>query len=275
MKRRSISLILASVLLASCCAGCSLPTGPEPFAQGDKLPSSDSGFVSLWISADKDTYASRGRAGEEGDRNFGQSGSLVVAFGPLGIKQSYVHFTPPSLPPGTEILESKFELYHSGKNEDGSSDEVLLNVAAIRTEGWNPSTLTWNNRPDRDGLPAPDAEIRLRSQNWSGTPDIRGIAEQMIASPSSNHGFLVWYRDPSGRQLEKGFYSNNDNRRRQNDLGLAPRLLMRVKLPPGTSAADMVLGFLPPDSDLTPPRPITMVRTRQSEQWPADWNVSP
>jgi hypothetical protein len=267
MKRTSIAMIMASMIPSLfLAAGCNVTS---PSQEG-------SGVVCFWISSDRDTYASFGRVGEDVDRNFGPSGFVAVANGPLGIKHSYVQFTPPSFPEGTEILEAKLELFHSGKNEDGTTDDVNFNVAVIRNEAWSPLTLTWANRPDRDGLPGVDAELRLRSQNWSGTPDISGIVREMIDSSTVHHGFLVWYRDPSGRQVEKGFYSNNDVRRKQNDLGLAPRLLIRVRLPEGKTVADVKLPpFLAADTDITLARPITMLQTRQSATWPTDWNVSP
>jgi hypothetical protein len=258
-------------------AGCCCITDPDGCCDDRNINpthTGDTGVICLWVSSDKDAFVSYGRVGEEVERNFGGYGFLSVANGPLGIKQSYVHFTPPTLPEGSEILEAKFELYHSGRNEDGTTDDVVFNVGVIRNEPWSPGTLTWSNRPDRDGLPAPETELRLRSQNWSGTPDITGLVQQMGTSPDAFRGFVVWYRDPSGRQIEKGFYSNNDVRRKQKDLGLSPRLLIRVRLPQGKSTSDMKLGFLPADTDLTVPREVTMVEIRKSQTWPTDWNVS-
>jgi hypothetical protein len=278
MKRAIMPMILATVMFALFAAGCGLITGPDcccTMCKGPDTPKpGDTGVVCLWVSSDKDAFASYGRVGEEVDRNFGQYGFLSVANGPLGIKHSYVHFTPPTFPAGTEILEAKFEMYHSGKNEDGTTDDILLNVGVIRNEPWSPGTLTWANRPDRDGLPAPETEIRLRSQNWSGTPDITGFVQEMGTNPNAFHGFLVWYRDPSERQVEKGFYSNNDSRRTQTELGLAPRLVIRVRLPQGKPTSDMKLGYLPGDTDITVPREVTTVKIRKSQTWPADWNVS-
>ncbi len=242
------------------------------------VPPTQSGVVCLWIGSDMDTYASYGREGSEANLSFGRNGSLSVAAGMLSRKISYVHFTPPTLPEGTEVLDAKLELFHGGKNEDGyGTDDVTLNVGVIRNEPWSPMTLTWNNRPDRGGIPPAEYPLRLRSQAWSGTASIVDAVKGMIADPSTNYGFVISYRENfMERQLDKGFYSNNDYRRKQNDLGLSPRLLVRIKLPPGKTTDDMRLGFLPANNDLGGiQQPITMVRFIGSDSWPQDWNVSP
>jgi hypothetical protein len=235
-----------------------------------------SGTVCLWISATKDAHVSYGRTGEEVDRNFGQNGTLVVAVGPIARKQTYVDFSLPTFPAGTEVQAAKLELYHSGKNEDGYTDDITMNVARIPgSETWTPATITWNNRPDRGGHFASETSMPLRSQNWSGTPDIAGYVREMMANPSAYNGFVVWLDNPFPQQVEKGFYSDNDIRRKQNDLGLAPRLLVRIKLPEGKSTDDITLPFLPSGHDLQNlPQPITTLRFVKSDTWPSDWNTT-
>lgn len=265
--------IVMAALVATILTGCDVI---GPIAQPTQPVGSD--IVCLWIGADKDTYASYGPNGSEADRNFGRDGGLVVAAGVLARKTSYVHFTPPTMPEGTEILEAKLELYHGGKNEDGyGTDDITLNVGVIQNEPWSPLTLTWNNRPDRGGPPPSDFPLYLRSQAWSGTSNIAGTVREMIGDPARHHGFVISRSELfMDRQVEKGFYSNNDYRRKQNDMGLSPRLLVKIKLPAGKTTADMNLGFLPGDHDLGGmPQPILMVRVVGSKEWPADWNVTP
>jgi hypothetical protein len=260
----------AALLLAIVACACNLPTGPVviPPVIGDPTE------ICIWVSADKDAFVSSGPAGQEGNLNFGRNGTLGVANGPLGRKHTYVHFTPPTLPAGSEILEAKLELFHGARNGDGSTDDINLAVGRV-LEPWSPQTITWNNQPYMRGLPSSETTLRLRSQAWSGTRDISGAVDEMLASPSTNHGFIVWYQDPSGRQVDKGFYSNNDYRRKQNDLGLSPRLLIRVKLPAGKTAADLQIGYLAADHDLGAlAQPVTMVRVTTISTWPADWNVT-
>ena len=236
-----------------------------------------SGTVCYWIAADKDTYASFGRTGEEGDLTFGQHGTLAVAVGPVGRKRIYLHFARPNFPAGSEILFAKMELFHPGKNEDGSSDDIELGVASIRTEPWSPATLTWNNRPDRSTPHFEEFAIALRSQAWSGSGNIKSFIDDMFANPSAHYGFMIGLRDGFfANQIEKGFYANNDIRRKQNDLGLSPRLLLKVRLPAGKRINDVTMPFLPTDHDLGKlPMPVTMVRFAQSDGFPSDWNVSP
>ena len=95
-------------------------------------------------------------------------------------------------------------------------------------------------------------------------------------SPCDDRIAFTSYRDPSGRQVEKGFHSNNERHRTQTDPGFAPRLLIRVQLPEGVAVSQTSLTpFLPSDTYLTVARPVTMLWTRQSTTWPAEWKVSP
>jgi hypothetical protein len=233
--------------------------------------------VCMWIAADKDTYASFGRTGEEGDLTFGRNGTLAIAVGPVGRKRAYLNFPHPNFPGGTEITFAKIELYHPGKNEDGTSDDIQIDISSIRTEPWNPATLSWNNRPDRSAPYSSEFSLMLRSQAWSGTGDIRGFIEDVFDNPSSHYGFMLSMPDGFfSTQIEKGFYSNNDIRRKQDDLGLSPRLLLKVKLPAGKTMNDITLPFLATDNDLgNLPRPIRMVNIVQTDEFPDDWKVSP
>lgn len=255
--------------LSTMAAGCDIlqqaPAGPNA-----------SGVVCVWLSANKDTYASFGRVGEEAERTFGAHGSLVVATGPLGRKIAYVDFTRPVFPEGTEILLAKLELYHGGRNEDGSSDDITFSVGPVRNEPWSPATLNWNNRPDRGGMAPNEFPLYLRSQAWSGTRDIAGHVREMFGR-TDHFGFVVSHHDPSsGRQVEKGFSSNNDISRKQNDQGRAPRLLLKIKLPPGATTSDIVLPFLPADHDLERlAQPVLMMRFVQADEFPASWQASP
>jgi len=268
---KTLTLALTITLAALLASGCNLlqeATPAQPVG---------SGTICFWIAADKDTYASFGRTGEEGDLNFGQHGTLVVATGPNGRKKTYLNFARPNFPEGTEILFAKIELFHPGKNEDGTSDDIPLDISTIRTEPWSPATLTWNNRPDRGASHTSEFQLMLRSQAWSGTGNIKGFIEDMFMNPSSHYGFLVALEDGFfANQIEKGFYANNDIRRKQDDLGLSPRLVMKVKLPAGKSTNDVTMPFLPTDNDLKNlPRPVTMVRFVQADEFPSDWKVSP
>ncbi|MBL7988560.1 MAG: DNRLRE domain-containing protein [Chlorobi bacterium] len=265
------AIILCSLTFTGCLTDpCSCVCRPDTPAVG--------GTVCVWLASDRDTYASFGRVGEEADRNFGDYGSLVVAKGELANKLSYVNFARPTFPEGTEILEAKFEMFHGGKNEDGTTDDLLLNVGAIKNEPWGRSTLTWNNRPDRGGVPPSDVgELRLRSQAWSGTNNILGAAKELLLTqPDRHYGFVVSLGQVFGAGVEKGFYSNNDYRRKRDDMALSPRMVMKIRLPAGKTTSDIKMPFLSPDHDFSKlVQPITTIHFSPGSDYPAEWNVSP
>ena len=258
------SVLASLVLLAS--AGCQL--APPPGG------GTASGTVYLWVSADKDAYTSCGGSGcPEQNNNYGTQGFVPVANNPpLNIlKKAYVHFTPPTFPEGTEIEEAYFEMFHGGTNEDGSTDAIDIPVAEA-IAAWSPLTITHANQPNTD-LTGGFTTIDLRSAAWSGTPDISATVIDWLETPATNHG-LVSYWVYQGTGVEKGFSSNNHTSRTANDLGQAPRLLIKAIFPDGTSTDDMQLGALPPDNDIDLGTSVLMVEFRSSSDWPEDWDVS-
>lgn len=262
---RMIRLLL---LLAVLAAGCQVQSN-------NPLQTGSSDVVCLWIAADKDAHVSYGRAGEEADRNFGKQGSLIVS-GLQSItpgKTSYIHFPSPIVPSGSEVLEARLEVFMGGKNEDGTPDDITINGGMMTGTPWSPETVTWNTRPGGNN-PAPSHfTMRLRSQNWCNSQNIAGFATEMIANPGKYDGLALHL--PTQVNAHKSFYSNNDIRRKQNDLGLSPRLLVKLKLPAGKTASDISMPFLISDTDLALARPILMVRFSTGAEWPKDWNVAP
>jgi hypothetical protein len=100
----------------------------------------------------------------------------------------------------------------------------------------------------------------------------------MFTNPEGHFGFVISLSDEFfSKQIDKGFYGNNDIRRKQNDLGNAPRLLLKVKLPPGFTKNDIGLPpFLPSDHDLGHlPQPVTTLVSIASDDFPAGWSASP
>jgi hypothetical protein len=257
--------IVLSVLVLSC------NENNGPVDQGTA-----SGTVCIWLSSDKDTYVSCGRTAgcEESEHNFGTFDHLVVAGGQNGRKRSYVHFVIPNVPEGTEVLEAYFELYHSGKNEDGKTDDIRIPFGEL-TEPFAPLTVNWDTRPD-PGFTEGARLLKLHSQAWSGSEDIKDIVAGYFANPETHLGFFISWSESlhGGLEIEKGFYSNNERDRTQNELGRAPRLLVKVKFPEGKSTADMTVPFMTTDNDLTDlARPTLMLLFRQGD-WPEDWEVT-
>lgn len=258
-----ILLLLPTLAFAS---GCNLLAPPED--------EEASGTVFLWVSSDKDAYTSCGGVGcPEGGNNYGTQGFLPVANNPPinVLKKGYVHFTPPTFPEGTEIQEAYFEMFHGATMEDGHTDDIDIPVAE-GAGAWSPLTLTHANQPNPD-LTGSFTTINLKSNAWSGTPN---IADRVIAwhdTPSSNNG-LVTYWVYAGAGVEKGFSSNNHTSRTATDLGQAPRLLIKAKFPDGTSTSDMQLGALPADNDIDLGTEVLMVRFQSGDDWPEEWAVT-
>jgi hypothetical protein len=264
-----VALLFAALLavLPGCDTLIPIPPPPTPGAGN---------VVYLWIGADADAFtwcALTFPGCPQGDNNFGRNGTLPVAYTQLDLKRTYVHFDLPTLPAGSEVEEAYLELYHVGRNEDGRSDDVEIPVALVPA-GWDPLTITHNNQPIQ-GAAGSFTTLNLNSQAWSGTRDIAGTVAGLFASPGTNHGFALHW-PTLATPIEKGFYGINDVRRTRADLGLSPRLLVKVQLPAGATAADITLAPLLSSNDLNPPGagPILMVRTASGSDWPSSWNVT-
>ena len=267
---RVASNVCSCAVVAMASAGCALLPPPP----GVPL----TGVVALWISADQDAYISCGRTAscEEGDLNFGRHSPLAIAAWDLGRKKPYVHFDLSALPANAEIIEAFVELNHNAEREDGRSDDNLKIPAARPAAPWDAMVLTWNNSVDRTSMAGPQC-VKLRSRAWSSTAnvaaDIRGKTEFDL--------FLSWnYPGGDPRPIEKGLASNNDFSRRQNDLGIAPRLLVRAVLPPGTSVLSRsTRNFLPAQDLGRLGQPVLMSiaepTTSTPGTWPPSWQVSP
>lgn len=267
-------ILLASVLFLSSCDII------DP-GKGKTRGSSDIAYI--WTAPYSDTYISN----QEPDRNFLNYELMAAsnAVGPLGpgLKTTcYVKFLMPILPPGAEVEEAYFEIFHGGKNEDGTTDDITFNVSEVGVP-FNARTVTWNNGPDgrqfTPGLPlAPDIN-RFRSQDWCSSPNISGLIQSYIDDPSKNHGFRMTVADV--RVFYKGFYSNNSFGRSATSLGKAPRIVMKVRMPAGmASQSNISWPSTPADHDMTNPRvfpagqPILISQYQfGGSDFPSSWEV--
>lgn len=256
MKTRSILLVLFTCLLLSACELIEI-AAPD-------------GSVYFWITTDADTYVECSFAGGGcNGADFDHSGYdfVTVANSALSIKRSYVNFPKITFPAGTVIEEAYFEMYHSGKNEDGKSDEIQLDVNRVYTP-WNAGSISYTNQPIQPGNGGA-FQMKLKSQDWSGTSNIATLMQEAIPA-NQFEGFLVSLQSPNPG-YEKGFYSGNHRSRTLSDLGLAPRLLMKVNLPDGSDASDVVIG--PGHGDGSGGNYVGF-RFRSGTNWPSDWNVA-
>ena len=105
---------------------------------------------------------------------------------------------------------------------------------------------------------------------------------------------MFYFLSGGGNPVQKSFRSNNHQSRSTVALGLAPRLLLRVRLPPGVSSSAIVLPAIPANNDLgdvarrpglpgflaflSPVAPnVLMMQVAQgtaSGPWPAAWDVA-
>jgi hypothetical protein len=267
--------LLLALALAS--AGCQLPGDP-----GKDVPSSND-IVYIWTSAYTDTYISS----DEPDRNF-SANDLMAAQNAVGSRGpgmktiSYVKFIMPILPQGSEVEEAYFEVFHGGKNEDGTTDEITFNVSEVM-QPFNARTITWNNGIDGRmfyvGQPISPYPNRFRSQDWCSTPNIFGLIQTYIDDPSKHNGFRVTISDI--RTYYKGFYSNNSFGRNSTSLGKAPRIVMKVRMPSGMATrSNISWPNVPADHDMTnpaafPQRQDILISQYQfgGSDFPAAWNV--
>jgi hypothetical protein len=264
--------LYALLLMFLATTGCPLPPSipPPPIIPMTTEDQPISGSIVMWVSADQDTYISCGRtsACEEGNLNFGRHSPLAVAGWDLARKMPFIHFRLPELPTGTKILETYIELYHNGRNEDGRTDDLKIPVA--RPAPWDAMILTWNNSANTSST-AGAYNICLRSLAWSGSPNIAGD----IQGKQEYDVFLSWAYPGSTPPIEKGFASDNDFSRTQNNLGLAPRLLVKAQLPPGTTISSRAVRTFQPSEDLGRlTQPVLMMIAEQTAVWPPAWQVA-
>lgn len=230
-----------------------------------------SGTVYLWISSDADTYVECVNIGgactssmvDHSGHDFITAGNSVNA-----IQRSYVNFPKPTFPAGTIIHEAYFELFHSGKNEDGKRDDILVDVHKVRT-AWNAGQLTFTNQPIPTGGGG-EFHIKLESQAWSGTENIAFDTEKEFGPSGNFNGFLAFISNHEPGYT-KGFYSGNHKSRTLSDLGFAPRLLLKVTLPDGVTTDDVTFDSLHTDGSSGG---FFGFRFRQANNWPSEWKVA-
>ncbi len=229
------------------------------------------GTVYYWISSDADTYVecltiAGGCSG--GDIDHSGYDFVAVAHTSSEIRRAYVNFPQPSFPSGTVVEEAYFELYNIQKNNDGKSDDILLDVNRVHKD-WNAGQITYSNQPILTGNGA-EFNMKMRSQNWCGTIDIGSFMQQDLLTASNFNGFLVSIQsyEPG---YDKGFCSGNHKSRTLTDLGLAPRLLLKVKLPAGFTTDDVQFTKTHADGQ---GGSYVGFRFRQGADWPADWKLA-
>lgn len=244
----------------------------EPVLNGEQV--TGTGTVYLWIASDADSYVVCNKAGtgpcQSFDVDYSGSNTLVVAHNAFSVKRTYVNFPMPVFPEGTNVEEAYFELYHSGKNEDGKTDDIMIDVARVMS-AWSASNVRYENQPVPTG-PYGEFQIRLRSQDWSGSSNIFHAMNEAIAPGSNFEGFAAFISNYEPG-YEKGFYSGNHDSFTLGDLGLAPRLLMKITLPDGNTTNDIDFSAANVHPDNAGSRRFGYF-IRTGGNWPAEWDIA-
>lgn len=252
--------LLLCLALTAIAAGCSGPA-PDPPEAGSA--------VLYWLGADADALVRCSVANQcgDGDTNFGALASLTVGGGELEHSRSYVRFYMPVFPPGTTVVRAQLELFHGGTREDGTTDDVRLEVA--RAPGpWKPLEVTWNEQPLSSTI-GTETKLTLVSKGWSAA-DVSAAVASHIADPATNQGFVVF--TPAHMQIEKGFDSNSHTSRTVDELGHAPRLLLQVERPPEGDVSWP--EAFPEDTDLPfPGEQVAIAEAADGEAWPEAWGA--
>jgi len=280
---RTVIVLIAALLVAPGCVRLNccqqLPTVATVNGSGSE-------WVFLWIAGYRDTSLDTAlpnpAAGCDPELRVGQFVESV--------RRTYVDFMLPQLPAGSQVTEAYLNLYHPARRGDGTTDNI--NISVQRTsDNWEacptPASLTFS--------PGFDFNLDLRSQDWSGSEDIHVLINDLIANPTGFEGFMLHHLSGGGIPVQKSFYSDNHQSRTRNDLGLSPRLLLRVQLPPGLDASAITLPQLPGNNDLgdvrrrpgppqwlaflfpPPPANVRMMEIEQataSSPWPPAWAVA-
>jgi hypothetical protein len=248
---------------AACVAlGCdNQPTPTAPTTDGSNL---------LWLSSEADALVKCSVAAQCGDggANFGALSYLSAGGGELEHSRSYMRFPMPKFPLGTKIVKAQLELHHGGKSEDGTSDDVCLDVAHASSM-WQPFGVTWNEQP-LSSTTGSEVRLDLVSQGWSGA-DVTGLVIDQLADPSQSFGFVVFAN--ANQNLRKTFDSNAHPSRTPTDLGTAPRLLVHFEREKG---GDIEWPAAFDDyTDLPfPGQSVEFAYAETGDDWPAEWEAA-
>ncbi len=236
----------------------------------------------IWIAAVTTTYISDAPT-DTGSNFMLQGYSTIQLWDIPGIvshhEVSYVRFVLPSLPAGSTIDSAYFELYHAATDEDGTTDATQFWVSEVGT-GWGADTMTWNNGPDHGKYFQPPSPMvcPLHSVDWCGTTDISSIVHKWFTNPATNTGFRLDLANQ--KNFYKAFNSNRTFTRTDSTLGLAPRLLLIVRIPDTASLAPLrTFAQLPPDANVrlgTYSRRTNLVimdSIQAGSDFPSSWNA--
>ena len=234
----------------------------------------------IWLAADQDTSARCQAPGcIGGDFPFGSDPDLLASTEPADLGRTYVQFTMPNLPTGSVIEEAYLELFQSGAV--GTFGQQTVSVVPVE-DPWRPGTLTYNSQPRSfPGINEFETTPSGNGSGWWTSPNLKVYADYKLANPQLNYGFVTTsVRDlskPPGQQ-DTGivrFRSNNHSSRTVTTVGQAPRFVLRVTLPAGSTVADVTIPPLAPGHDLltNPAGQSARALISEGPTVPTGWNV--
>lgn len=271
----SALLIAVAPMLTACGSG----GGGNEFVK----PGEETAALAIWIwlAADQDTSVRcQGPFCTGGDSIYGFDPLLVVADNSILTARSYMKFTMPELPAGSEVEEAYLELYQTGGDAAAFGDN-LVGVIPVE-DAWRPDTMTYYTQP-RSFPGQNEFNITPSSNNtgWWTSPNLKRYADYKLGNRQFNYGFVTTRPKaqdtptaPSTSNTYR-FASNNDAARTPTTIGRGPRFMLRVRLPVGATYNDVSLPVLPSAHDLVTDTDGNAARALMFTGVipPASWNV--
>ena len=164
----------------------------------ERLPSGVT-QTTAYIYADRVSFISSGNP----DANYGTWTDVYFGNQPggYGAMRPFFHFPVEQLPFGSTITSSYFKLYLKSV-EDTQSRQYN---AYVLGSSWSESTITWNNRPPRNGTVAWNAYMS-DVIGWHST-EATNLTRDWYNNPGGNHG--VELEGEEGANVHTRVYSAN------------------------------------------------------------------
>lgn len=271
--KRTLQIILIAISIYTLagigCAGGKIPLVPPNQPQQNQPTQK---FITyFWLAADKDAYVTSIQDWPHGGLFWDNIGTGTVN----GTQRTYVHFFMPTLPAGAKILDARINLYEDSQMWPGQAGFDI----GTTNDDWNPETIIWSDQPNPPGPLGTGATFGAYTTYnvWRGSTDVKNIVQQQFDNPSTNFGFVLQSHDIYG-EVVRSFSSVNNLSRTSDDMGQAPRLLLKVETDTRLELSDVLATSLTPDNELSPRLPgqvlVLLMRSGTDTGWPTDWDVA-
>jgi hypothetical protein len=268
MTRNYLPILMFLLVLFSLTSyGCN---GRNPITNNPPSSGSQTFVSYFWCTAVKDAYVSSVLDYNHGGYDWNNVGTGQTN----GWQRTYIEFYLPQLPAGAVITDAHINVYENSQQWPGQSS---IDVALANGD-WDPTTITWSNQPNPPGAMGAGPAIGAYSgiPKWRGTDNIAGYVQDHMDDPSSNNGFVLVMNDYYGNWL-RSFASLNHATRTADNMGQAPRLMLRIETNAPLTNANVLPSGLPIDNELT--NRLTGLITVSEQRfgisdWPSDWDVA-